>query len=360
MQLLQNLFGAKCAVCKQKIAGEKHQTEVGILCWSCNEAYQKEMAKHRGPFRIARRVLITDVWEAECKVINQMGVVEGLLAVAVGGGELHLVDPASFSKVAIVKAGERHSRYAYSPETRRLALSAYSLCAIFDASRLSDAKKIAELTELPMFLEALAFGMNGEVLAIVSNCWKSIRLVRSDDGTPAGELPFENPERVLVTPDGEHLIAGSHDGNVAMFDLRSQRKLWTTSLASSVEGFTLAPDGEQLVVSLGDSQGQLWVVSLADGKTEGAFRQEIYVENRGGGTFSSDGQVLVVPGGGGVKICHWPTRRILKVLRGAEYPHSETVGAALFWPSSNQLYWGSWAGQVTEWTYHPESLGELL
>jgi WD40 repeat protein len=94
---------------------------------------------------------------------------------------------------------------------------------------------------------------------------------------------------VAVTPDGKHIVSGSHDKTLKVWDLASGCEVRTLrGHTESVSAVAVTPDGKHIVSGSHDNTLKVW--ELASGKCLASFQADgpIYAC-----AISSDGKTLV-------------------------------------------------------------------
>ncbi|KAF7363053.1 WD40 repeat-like protein [Mycena venus] len=161
-------------------------------------------------------------------------------------------------------------------------------------------------------------------------------------------LPFEGHNDtdycVAFSPDGEHIVSGSADGMVCVWNSRTG-DLITGPIKHSTEVYFVAfsPDGEQIV-----SGGEDGVVRLWDSRT-GALVTGFqgHSDPVNSVAFSPDGE-QIVSGSADWTIRIWDAQA-LGVEEIESEGHSDTVWSVAFSPDGEQIVSGSKDGTVCVW-----------
>jgi len=146
---------------------------------------------------------------------------------------------------------------------------------------------------------------------------------------------------VAVTPDGQHLVSGSRDRTINIWDLKTGKLIHILEdHSSSVLSVAVTPDGQHIVSGSYDTTIKIW-----DFKT-GALIHTL--EGHSGGVSSvavtPDGQHLV-SGGSTIKITDLKTGALIHTLEG----HSNSVNSLAVTPDGQHIVSGSWDRIIRIW-----------
>ena len=147
---------------------------------------------------------------------------------------------------------------------------------------------------------------------------------------------------VSFSPDGTTLAAGLHNNTIALWQVKTGRRIGTLRQDPIYFPITVfSPDGATLAAGSNDGTVQLWdmgsrtVVAVLEGHTRG-------VE---GLVFSPDGTMLASSGDNNIKLWDVPGRREIATLKG----HRDRVEALAFSPDGSTLASGAWDGTARMW-----------
>lgn len=160
--------------------------------------------------------------------------------------------------------------------------------------------------------------------------------------------------RPVVTPDGEHMVTGSGDGNARLWDLDTGEVVRTLGGGRTVTAVGCSPDGLLLLTGHDDAAVNLW--NMGTGNFIRAFTGHGGDADKAINTvaFSPDGsKVLTGSSDSTAKLWNTNTGELLRTFTG----HTKRVTAAVFTPDGAQVLTGAEDNQVRVWNAQS---GELI
>ena len=208
------------------------------------------------------------------------------------GGEDSLAkvwDYQSGQELHRFQAASRVTDVAFQPNASVLATTGDTETALWDLETGQKLHKIEQPDgSWPIYL---AFRPDGKKLATSGS---RIRISDVQTGTPAGQLPRSGGSvgPVLFTPDGNTLIAGSADGTVRLWDLKTLKGSRVLSrVESGPKEMALSRKGDLLAI-LENHQSVVSAWNIAKETKEHVFKDE--GRNSGNLAMSPDGKWLAL------------------------------------------------------------------
>ncbi|MCI0464303.1 MAG: PQQ-binding-like beta-propeller repeat protein [Gemmataceae bacterium] len=190
---------------------------------------------------------------------------------------IRLWDVATGTLLRRIEGGQADA-LAYAPDGRTLAMAVrFGKVVLWDAYSGQQVKALAG----PPGVTALAFAPDGKTLATAGE-WKwseergdnpeprepddnTIRLWEVQSGQLRGRLVGnqKGTTALAFSPDGRHLVSGSKDGVVRLWDVSSGTWRELRGHAGAVLGVAFAPDGRTLASAGADTTALIWDVRAA-------------------------------------------------------------------------------------------------
>lgn len=221
-----------------------------------------------------------------------------------------------------------------APDGSLVAAAGYNgLVVLWDAATL---EKSATLGPMGTPLHTVAFSPDGRRLATGGDDGV-IRLWNVAERTREAELPESNsldrpgtPTVVVASPDGRVAYVAYSTGRLSAFDVTTQKRLWTHSLAAGRSPTALVADQSRLVT--GTSTGAVQIRDAANGKV---LKELAPLASAAmSAVFSADGAVLALGDGAGrISIRETAT----DAVRAEFQPHAAAVLAMSFAPDGQTL-----------------------
>ncbi|HHS96321.1 MAG TPA: hypothetical protein ENK08_00240 [Chloroflexi bacterium] len=189
-------------------------------------------------------------------------------------------------------------------------------------------------------VDGLAFSPDGETLVSLASLDRQVKFWDPQTGGLVRTLEAPDEAMALaLSPDGRLLAVGDSYGNVVVWDLEADKRLYTLPLDEethqSVYNLSFSPDGQLLAANVGVD---VKMVDVGTGETLYTLEMEGYPPV----TFSPDGQLLLVPTGEGLEIWATETGEPLVTLEPALVEWS----GAEFSPDGRAVFLSAWDGVV--------------
>ncbi len=190
-----------------------------------------------------------------------------LLASGHVDGAVHLWD---MERVAELPVKLRHESsvgaLAFSPDGTTLASGGMdSNLKLWDLAAARAGESRRELFRQPAGVTAMAYVGQGGGWLVTGHANKVLRLVDSRSCRLIGSIrgPEAQISLLLLSPDGQHLAAASHDRTIRVYDLerREQTFMAQPSRAKPTVSMVFFPDARHLASVAQDNAVQLWDVS---------------------------------------------------------------------------------------------------
>ncbi len=278
------------------------------------------------------------------------------LAVLSGGANALFFDARTFAQTGSPLPNGGSSELAFSPDGRTIAVSSSKFV------RLIDARTHAQLAKAAVDgAGQIAFTRDGSRLVVLATPEERVgdvdaRISIRDAVTlkPVGRaiepqafvgayvgVWYASPQFGL-TPDGRSLITASEDGELALWNLRTRKKIRTWTIENgSAPALAVSPDG--LTAAVGVKDG-VQLIDLRSGTTRTATADLAGSPNWV--LFSPDGTMVVSTNRDGT-VTRWDVASAtpLETLRG----HSNFVQQPVFSPDGKTLYTVSHDGTAIAW-----------
>jgi WD40 repeat protein len=190
---------------------------------------------------------------------------------------IRLWDVATGTLLRRIEGGQADA-LAYAPDGRTLAMAVrFGKVVLWDAYSGQQVRALAG----PPGVTALAFAPDGKTLATAGE-WKwleergdnpdprepdddTIRLWEVQSGQLRARLVGDQKGTTALafSPDGRHLVSGSKDGVVRLWDVSSGARRELRGHAGAVLGVAFAPDGRTLTSASADTTALVWDVRAA-------------------------------------------------------------------------------------------------
>ena len=249
-------------------------------------------------------------------------------------GTVRLWDVASRAQIALLLELETNdlegiNSVAFSPNGTILAsASDDSIIRMWDTRTL---KQIGKLETKSGGVTSIAFHPDGKTLASLNGRIAateiqlggdmSIRLWEVESGKQIAVAQDHNPSvsSVALSPDGELLAVGRHNGVVELWDVRSKKRFDSLrGYAAMVQCVVFSPDG-RLLASSATEHAHLW--NIRDRKQIAVFNHTAVVESM---TFGHDGKALACVDDTCIRL--WDTRRKRAISVLGQVPPSRKSG----------------------------------
>lgn len=245
---------------------------------------------------------------------------------------------------------------AFAPDGSILAVGVSNVIRLRDAQTLADFSPPRALLGHTGKLFTLAFSPDGKLLASGAIDENTVRLWDAATGAQVRTLSGHNDwiRIVAFSPDGKTLASGSFDTSIKLWDVASGQLIRTLQGHSGfISTVAFSPDGKFLASSASDGTVQMWDL-LSGARRDGfsfattpnpATGKPLWTT---GLAFSPDGKTLAVGmEDGSIALADAATGSIPRTLRGHT---SIVVSRALqFSPDGTTLASGSFDGTVRLW-----------
>ena len=271
------------------------------------------------------------------------------LAVADFYGSLHFFDARTYEEAEKpLRVGAWIDSVAYSRDGKTLAYGGSGFVRLVD---VQSRKQLAE-TSVEGRAARIAFTNDGSKLVVMTE-GGSTYIRDAVNLRPVG-IPirprgfrtsyiqsYYRPPHVGLTPDNRWLITASDRGELAWWDLRTQRKARALEIASGYHALALTPDGLTVAVGI---DGGIQLVDVGTGKVRTATAG--FAGSPSWLRFSPDGTSVVSANLDGT-VTRWDAKsaRPLETLRG----HSNAVQQLVFSLDGTTLYTVSSDGTAIAW-----------
>jgi WD40 repeat protein len=202
-----------------------------------------------------------------------------------------------------------------------------------------DAKRTLSLTGGS--ISAIALSGDGQTLAAVTG--KEISLLNVSTGAVLKRLPRQTQTTLLeFSKDGRRLASADEAGQIAIWDLASERIETTVNAGSKVTALSFGPDGQTLASAADDHTVSVW--DLRSGSQQMKLQKHSAAVNAL--AFSPDGRLLA-SGSDDRTVVIWDTLtgKSKRTLKG----HDQTVTSLAFSPDGNLLASGCGNASVVIW-----------
>ncbi|MBI3683048.1 MAG: beta-propeller fold lactonase family protein [Acidobacteria bacterium] len=176
------------------------------------------------------------------------------------GDDIHVIDPASQSVVAVIEDIEVPHGVAIAPDGTRIYVSDEALTTldVVDARTLKVVKRIP-LSGRPNNVDVAKDGAH--VYVGIRQPPGAVDVIDTASLSNVKSVPVKGEiHNVYVTPDGRHVVAGSIAAStISVIDSATHTLAWTLTLSAGIRpmAFTRNPDGStrQIIVQLSDFHG---------------------------------------------------------------------------------------------------------
>ena len=176
------------------------------------------------------------------------------------GDNIHLIDPATNTIVAVIGGIEVPHGAAVAPDGSRFYFTneADHTLDVVDGATHKVTRKVA-LSGRPNNLSISTDGRR--IYVAIRSLPGAVDVIDTNSGTLAKSIPTKGGiHNTFVTPDGRHVVAGSIDGqNFTVIDAKTEEPLWTQTFDRGVRpmAFEQRPDGStrRVFVQLSDFHG---------------------------------------------------------------------------------------------------------
>lgn len=215
----------------------------------------------------------------------------------------------------------------FSPDGTAFVTGMYDGLSVWDPKT---GKKLREISGATKIYTPLRFSPDGSVLATGSANANGIRLWDFESGTLKRTIGFGGRalDAIRFSPDGRRIAATVRRDQVHVFDVETGRKLYGDAHTDTVTKLTFTADGRHLISGSYDASVKVWDTRtwmLSSSRTE----PEMYVSALYG--FPSSRRVLVGDSRGVSRLLKVPSlESVLRFSHAKERVSNDVAGYALF------------------------------